>query len=89
MLLAKIKGVLINPKVVSMLLDIIKKLTQTPKYEALRRGWKRIREMLSTFRRNGVLNWAPRVREWMSDERFIIYLGFMEMNNPIYYRSTL
>jgi hypothetical protein len=76
----KIKGFIASPTVVCMLSRIIEKLTQTPRVQALKRGLERAKEMLVLFESSGVFNWAPRAREWLMDEDFILYLGFMSLH---------
>jgi hypothetical protein len=31
-------------------------------------------------RPGGVFSWAPRMREWLRDRKYIVYLGVLEMN---------
>ncbi|MEM2170080.1 MAG: hypothetical protein QXT14_08365 [Candidatus Bathyarchaeia archaeon] len=81
-LLAKANGAIRSPKLISMLMRIIAFIRETPRLRALRHGFKRAREILSSR----VLNWAPQVLGWIRDRRFILWLGFMEMNNLAYFK---
>ncbi|MEM2170022.1 MAG: hypothetical protein QW186_09530 [Candidatus Bathyarchaeia archaeon] len=81
LLLAKLKGVIVNSTVVSMLAEIIQRI-ESFKVKALRRGFERVCEMVACFKRSGVLNWAPCVRSWLREESYILYLGFMALNEP-------
>ena len=81
MFFARVKGVILSPRLRSMLSSIIVKLKPL-RLKALEAGMKRVEELKALFKRSGVFKWAPRVREWLTDKAYILYLGFMEIYTP-------
>jgi hypothetical protein len=77
-------GAIFSQFVVSQLRGIIELLKPTWK-RALEAGWRRAEEMLKYFKRSGVFKWAPQVGLWLRDESYILYLGFMRLNEPSRY----
>ncbi|MEM3522878.1 MAG: hypothetical protein QXD78_07565 [Candidatus Bathyarchaeia archaeon] len=73
--LAKLRGRLLNVKLLAQLKAIIYKLLATPKMRILQAGEAKAKEMLKKFNEFGVLNWAPKVKDWLKDKNFIFYLG--------------
>jgi hypothetical protein len=44
-------------------------------------GKKRAMVMFAAYGQpGGVFSWAPRMREWLHDRRYILYLGVLEVN---------
>jgi len=84
LMLARRVGAIFSQFVVSQLRSIIELLKPVWK-RALEAGWKRAEEMLKYFKRSGVFKWAPQVRLWLRDESYILYLGFMCLNEPSRY----
>ncbi|MEM3679352.1 MAG: hypothetical protein QXU47_05855 [Candidatus Bathyarchaeia archaeon] len=83
LIFARRVGRIVSVFVVSRLKAIMNVLVESPKASALEAGLKRVYEILSSR----VLKWAPQVKEWLREESFILYLGFMEMNNLVYFKS--
>ena len=81
MLFARLKGAITSPKLISMLSVIIEKLKPL-RIKALEVGRRRAEELKALFKRSGVFKWAPRIREWLRDESYVLYLGFMEIYTP-------
>jgi hypothetical protein len=45
-------------------------------------GEKRAMILFETYRQpGGVFSWAPRMREWLHDRKYIVYLGVLEVNH--------
>lgn len=76
-------GRIVSSLVVSKLRDIMKVLIESPRVKALEVGLNRAYRMLSSR----VLKWAPQIKNWVREEPFILYLGFMELNNLAYFKS--
>jgi len=70
--------------VVSQLREIIEFLMPTGE-RAFKLGLERALDMFNRFKRSGVFKWAPQVRLWLTDESYIVYLGFMRLNEPARY----
>lgn len=82
LLLAKLKGAIVNSTLVSMLTKVISEI-EPLKVKAFRMGFERLREMVVCFKRSGVFNWAPCLRGWLREESYILYLGLMALNEPL------
>lgn len=87
LMFARKVGRIVSTYVVSQLRAIINVLVESPKFKALLKGLERAEELKAHFKHSGVFRWAPQVLEWLRDERFIIWLGFMEINNLVYFKS--
>jgi len=79
--LAKARGKITNMKFVAQVVRVALKLLKTAQSRIVKAG--RVRAMMM-FRNysgpGGVFSWAPQLREWLCDPRYILYLGAMEMN---------
>ena len=75
-------GRIVNRFLVGQLRAAMDVLLSSPRRLALKHGGERARELLARFKHSGVFNWAPRVKRWLMDETFKIYLGFMSLNGP-------
>jgi hypothetical protein len=80
-------GAVFSELVVSQLRGIIELLKPIGE-KAFKVGLERALDMFKHFKRSGVFNWAPQVRLWLMDEAYISYLGFMELNNLVYFRGA-
>lgn len=72
---ARVRGAIVNIRVVSRLRALIDKLTETVRMKIFKRGFERAIEMLEKYEECGVFAWAPSVRGWLSDPDFIFWLG--------------
>ncbi|MBS7618806.1 hypothetical protein KEJ25_09475 [Candidatus Bathyarchaeota archaeon] len=81
MAFARVKAAIVSPKLTSMLSSIVDKLKPIG-LRAFEEGRRRAKELKVLFRRSGVFKWAPRVKDWLKEESYMIYLGFMEMYSP-------
>jgi hypothetical protein len=57
------------------------KLLETRRSRIVNAGRRRATEMLEEYEKpGGVFSWAPRMREWLCDPRYVKYLGMMELS---------
>jgi len=79
---AKARGKISNKRLVVQVLRIVLKLLHAPKSRIAEAGTRRAMVMFEAYAKSGgVFNWAPRMREWLRDPRYIWYLGIMEVNS--------
>jgi len=79
---ARIKRVIRNPRVVSLLRDIILELKSTVKVRALNEAIREVDRVIPIYLKAGVFRWAARLIEWLRDESYLIWLGFKKLNTP-------
>jgi len=84
LLYAKIKRKIVNSTLVSKIMEIIEKLRETPRILMLKLGFSRIEQSLEIYEENNVFSWCPKLKEWLSDPNYILWLGLNEMYNPNY-----
>jgi len=78
---AKARGKISNMKLVVHILRIALKILATHPSRILNAGRRRANKMLEEYAKpGGVFSWAPRMREWLYDPRYVRYLGVMEVN---------
>jgi len=77
--LARRRGGIVNAKLLVSLKSIIWKLLATVKRRILQVGEARAKEMLKTLGELRVFVWAPQVKGWLEDLKFMYYLGAMEL----------
>lgn len=71
-------GRIVSVFVASRLKAIMRILTESLKAKALEAGLNKAYEILSSR----ILKWAPQVETWLEEESYILYLGFMSLNDP-------
>ncbi len=77
---AKDRGKISNSKLVAQVKEIAVKLLRIGKIgnSILRTGWKQARMILDLYEKpHGVFSFAPQVRRWLSDEKYVWYLGVL------------
>jgi hypothetical protein len=79
----KIKGPIINKKVLDMLGRLIEVLTITPRREALKYGFEKAKSLI---RNSLLIRISPKILNLVRSLEYISYLGFMEMNRLNYIR---
>jgi hypothetical protein len=83
---AKARGKISNSRLVEQVKEIaLKLLGRFGKIgnSILRAGRKRAGMIRDIYEKpNGVFGWAPQVRQWLSDERYVWYLGVLGMGLP-------
>jgi hypothetical protein len=62
-------------------LRITLKLVKCFQSRIVKAGRARAAVMFEEYARpGGVFSWAPRMREWLHDPKYIVYLGVLEVN---------
>jgi hypothetical protein len=77
----KLNGTIINKTVLEMLRRIIEVLTATPRREALKQGFEKVKSLIKN---SLLIRIFPKILDWVKDLDYIMYLGFMEINKPEY-----
>ncbi|MCR6692403.1 MAG: hypothetical protein MRT15_08425, partial [archaeon YNP-LCB-003-016] len=77
----KKNGVIVNKTVLEMIGRIIEVLTTTPRREALRQGFEKVKSLVKN---NLLTKIFPKILDWVTNLDYIMYLGFMEINKPEY-----
>ena len=70
---SRIRGAIINEKLVGMLSVLLDKLKETPGARIFKRGYKKAVELLN--KGEGIFAWAPSLREWLKDPDYVFWLG--------------
>jgi hypothetical protein len=79
--IAKARNRITNTRLVVQVLRIALKLLKNFQNRILRAGSVRAVAMLEEYARpGGVFSWAPQMREWLLDRKYIVYLGVLEVN---------
>lgn len=78
---AKARGKISNTRLAVHVLRIALKLLENFKSRIGKAGGDRAKMMMEAYAKpGGVFGWAPRMREWLHDPRYVWYLGVMEVN---------
>jgi hypothetical protein len=78
---AKARGSVNNMKLMAQVLRIVLKLLKGIQSRIVRAGQRRANLMFEVYQRpGGVFSWAPWMREWLHDRRYVWYLGVLEVN---------
>ena len=78
---AKARGKITNTRLMVQVLRITLKLLERFQSRIVKAGRARAAAMFEEYARpGGVFSWAPRMREWLYDPKYIVYLGALEMN---------
>jgi hypothetical protein len=72
---ARVKGRIVNQKLVELLLGILERLLETLGMRMLKRGIERATEMLEKYEQSGVFKWAPQLKKWLRHPDYITWLG--------------
>ena len=86
---SRLKSKIVNLTVLKILLDLIGKLVPSLLYLPLQRGLELAHRMSRFYEEKGVFRWCPRLRDWLSDPCYILYLGAIHINLPTYWRGIL
>lgn len=73
--LAKVRGVIVNPSLISRLRSIVSKLFQTVATKILQLGKEYASYLLKLYSKNGILKYLPEVKNLLNDPRYILWLG--------------
>jgi hypothetical protein len=77
----KLNGVIINKTVLEMLRRLIEMLTATPRREALKQGFEKVKNLVKN---SLLIKVFPKILDWVKNLEYVMYLGFMEINKPEY-----
>jgi hypothetical protein len=78
---AKARNKITNTRLMVHVLRIALKLLENFRSRIVRAGEARAARMFEEYARpGGVFSWAPRMREWLRDRKYILYLGVLEVN---------
>jgi len=78
---AKARGKISNMRLMVHVLRIALKLLETRGSRIVNAGRRRATRMFEEYAKpGGVFGWAPLLKEWLNDPRYVWYLGVMEVN---------
>jgi hypothetical protein len=78
---AKLRGRISNMKLIAQIAAIALKLTAGYRNHILSVGRRRAAALQAAFGKpNGLFTRIPRLREWLADPNYIMYLGILEAN---------
>lgn len=79
--IAKARGKISNMRLMVQILRIASRLLHSARSRIAEAGSSRAMAMFEAYARpGGVFSWAPQMRQWLRDPRYILYLGVMEVN---------
>ena len=79
--IAKARNKITNTRLMVHILRIALKLHHGFQNRIVRAGRVRAVRMFQEYAKpDGVFSWAPRMREWLHDPNYIVYLGVLEVN---------
>ncbi|MEM2585207.1 MAG: hypothetical protein QXP99_06790 [Thermoproteota archaeon] len=79
MQLSRLRGKIVNPSLVERVKSIILKLVQTPVARILQLGREQASRLMELYSRNGVFEWAPSVKQWLKDSKYLLWLGVRQL----------
>jgi hypothetical protein len=78
---AKVRGKISNMKLMVQVLKIALKLVEHAPSTILEAGRRRAAAIYEAYGKpSGVFSWAPQVRGWLNDVRYVWYLGVLGVN---------
>ncbi len=83
---ARVNNGIRNPTMVGWLLGIIERLKAAVRIRVLRVGRIKAGEMLSQYARRGTFKWFPRLKAWLRDPAYILWLGSTQISLGEFYR---
>jgi hypothetical protein len=79
---AKVRGKISNTKLMVQVLKIALKLVERAPSTILEAGRRRAAAIYEAYAKpSGVFSWAPQVRGWLNDVRYVWYLGVLGVNS--------
>jgi len=79
--IAKARNRITNTRLMVEILRVALKLLKSFESRIVKAGKARAAMMLEMYARpGGVFSWAPRMREWLHDPKYLMYLGVLEVN---------
>lgn len=73
--LAKMRGKIVNSRLILMLGNIVDKLRETAGDRLMTNAYHVAMKLYGRFSAIGLFEWAPQVRMWFSDPSYILWLG--------------
>jgi hypothetical protein len=83
LILAKMKGKILNADLITQLLEIIEKLL-TPKMRIMKLGFQKAQKLIEAYKK-GYLSWCPELLQWLTDKNYIFWLGLKAQNPLLHY----
>jgi len=78
---AKARGKITNTRLMVQTLRVALKLLEGFQSRIAKAGRARAMMMFEEYAKpGGLFSWAPRMREWLHDPRYLLYLGVLEVN---------
>jgi hypothetical protein len=78
---AKARGKITNTKLMVQTLRVALKMLDSVHSRIAKAGKARVMMMYEEYAKpGGVFSWAPRMRIWLQDRKYILYLGLLEVN---------
>ena len=78
---AKARGKITNTRLMVQTLRVALKMLDSVQSRITKAGKARAMMMFEEYAKpGGVFSWAPRMREWLQDRKYILYLGLLEVN---------
>jgi hypothetical protein len=79
---ARARNKISNPRLMVHVLRIVMKLIDNFQSRIVNAGRVRAARMFEEYARpGGAFTWAPRMREWLNEGRYILYVGVLEVNS--------
>jgi hypothetical protein len=73
--LAKMRGKIVNSRLILELQKIIGKLRETAGGRLMASAYQRAMKLYERFFTIGLFEWAPQVRAWFSDPSYVLWIG--------------
>ena len=73
--LAKMRGKIVNSRLILELQEIIGKLRETAGGRLMASAYQRAMELYERFLTIGLFEWAPQVKSWFDDPSYVLWLG--------------
>jgi len=73
--LAKMRGRIVNSRLILELRGIIGKLRETAGDRLMSASYQRAMEFYERFTTIGLFEWAPQAKAWFKDQSYILWLG--------------
>ncbi len=77
--LARLRGKIASPSLVTMIKNIMSKLLQTAATKAIQIGKEKARDLLDLYARNGVLSWLPSFKDLVNGNDYLLWLGTSQL----------
>ena len=82
----KVNGVIVSRMVLSMLRRLIEILTMTPRMEALKQGFEKVKTLIGN---SLLIRVFPKILDWVKNLDYILYLYLGLLNHESIYKAIL